>query len=276
LPFTLDVVRGHAAGGRLDIPASGLTVGREALPPAELDGDPALSREHARFIPSGDGNLVVEDLHSTNGTLVNGRRIAEPTPARPGDVIQVGATVLRVLARPAAELEADDGRMREALFAWLSRDSEGRRLLARLETDPDGAARPLAEWIRTRQASAPSQLATYVAGGHVERLVNIANARDVHIHEPPKQLWDKVANARGAPLLFLLLGIGAVVGGFASFAYPAVTAIGQGWSRVRSGDSTPPDVQIIPWVPLGMGLMVVGVVMVVLAVGASARDRRAA
>jgi hypothetical protein len=117
-----------------------------------------------------------------------------------------------------------------------------------------------------------------VSGGHVDRLVTIANARDVHIHEPPKQLWDKVANAHGAPLLLMLLGIAAVVGGFASFAYVVVSFIAQVWGALGSNDPTPPkvSVSVIPWVPLGMGLMVAGAVVVVLAVGASARDRRAA
>ena len=116
-----------------------------------------------------------------------------------------------------------------------------------------------------------------MSGGHVERLVNIARADAVHIHEPPKHLWDKVANAHGAALLFLMLGIGAVVGRIASFGYVVVSFISEVWSQLGSNDPSPQiHVQFSPWAPLGLGLEVVGVVMIILAVGASVRDRRKA
>jgi hypothetical protein len=170
-----------------------------------------------------------------------------------------------------------DADLREALYAWLSRDREGRELLSRLDHDAAGTAEPLADWIARRRHDAPAPLATYVSGGHVERLVNIANARDVHIHEPPKQLWDKVANARGGALVFLMVGIAAIVGGFASFGYVVVSFIATAWSGL--GPGSPPSttsVQFVPWAPLGLGLEIAGVVIVILAIGASARDTRRA
>ncbi|MEM7051850.1 MAG: SpoIIE family protein phosphatase [Acidobacteriota bacterium] len=51
--------------------------------------DQYLSRRHTRMVQS-DGRVMVEDLGSRNGTLVNGRAIAEPTPVGIGDVIQLG------------------------------------------------------------------------------------------------------------------------------------------------------------------------------------------
>ena len=48
-----------------------------------------------------DGRVMVEDLGSTNGTLVNGTPIAGPTILSPGDTIEVGDTTLRVAAGPA-------------------------------------------------------------------------------------------------------------------------------------------------------------------------------
>lgn len=52
--------------------------------------DKSVSREHARVIRSGD-RYIVRDLGSTNGTLVNGRRIEGDVPLRPGDMITVGS-----------------------------------------------------------------------------------------------------------------------------------------------------------------------------------------
>lgn len=45
------------------------------------------SREHAR-IKAKDNGAIVEDLHSTNGTFVNDKRIEEATLIKPGDVVR--------------------------------------------------------------------------------------------------------------------------------------------------------------------------------------------
>jgi hypothetical protein len=65
--------------------------------------DAQLSRRHAEFSVSERG-VVVRDLNSRNGMLVNGRRILE-TVLHPGDVVQVGnlaVTFLRAAAEPDA------------------------------------------------------------------------------------------------------------------------------------------------------------------------------
>jgi pilus assembly protein CpaF len=47
--------------------------------------------------------LIVEDLGSTNGTFVNGNRIAAATPLRGGDQVRVGQTTMTVEGGAAAE-----------------------------------------------------------------------------------------------------------------------------------------------------------------------------
>ncbi len=59
--------------------------------------DEQVSRKHAE-IEERTGNLVVTDLNSSNGTFVNGTRISSPQTLRPGDTVQVGTTVLKVMA----------------------------------------------------------------------------------------------------------------------------------------------------------------------------------
>src|SRR4051812_46987465 len=54
-----------------------------------------VSKRHARLI-FRDGRFIVTDLKSTNGTYVNGRKIAQATIVREGDKIYVGDFVLRV------------------------------------------------------------------------------------------------------------------------------------------------------------------------------------
>jgi len=55
--------------------------------------DSTVSKEHARLRLEGRTALV-EDLHSTNGTLVNGKAIDGPTPLRRGDRIGLGPNVI--------------------------------------------------------------------------------------------------------------------------------------------------------------------------------------
>jgi pSer/pThr/pTyr-binding forkhead associated (FHA) protein len=55
--------------------------------------DESISREHA-VILYDDEAFVVEDLQSTNGTRVNGKRI-RTSPLADGDEVQLGQTLLR-------------------------------------------------------------------------------------------------------------------------------------------------------------------------------------
>jgi predicted component of type VI protein secretion system len=56
--------------------------------------DRSVSREHARLSRLRD-TYILEDLGSTNGTLVNGRRINESVILRPGDVVTFGSIEFR-------------------------------------------------------------------------------------------------------------------------------------------------------------------------------------
>ncbi len=54
-----------------------------------------VSGRHARFSIMGQ-NLFVEDLKSTNGTAVNGHRIADPVALKSGDLVNIGDIDIRV------------------------------------------------------------------------------------------------------------------------------------------------------------------------------------
>ena len=58
--------------------------------------DPEVSREHAAIYRYEQG-YAISDLDSANGTYVNGRRISEATWIVPGDRVQMGAVLCRVL-----------------------------------------------------------------------------------------------------------------------------------------------------------------------------------
>ena len=78
-------------------PGGHLTIGRRTVGcDAVISGDPMISGSHLRIHAVGNEYLEVEDLNSTNGTLVNGRRITTPVVIRSGDMIRIGATDLVV------------------------------------------------------------------------------------------------------------------------------------------------------------------------------------
>lgn len=82
------------------IPVSGAPIRIGRAPECELVlKDSRVSRRHAR-LHARDGVLVLTDLGSTNGTLVNGHRVTELVLGA-GDRIQIGETSLLVEAAPA-------------------------------------------------------------------------------------------------------------------------------------------------------------------------------
>jgi pilus assembly protein CpaF len=72
-----------------------------------------VSKRHARLL-FRDGRFIVTDLKSTNGTYVNGRKIAQATIVREGDKIYIGDFVIRIelsaeagAAAPAPDVPSD-------------------------------------------------------------------------------------------------------------------------------------------------------------------------
>src|SRR4030042_5255367 len=67
-----------------------LTIGRDPGSDVVLS-HPIVSRKHALITQTGtDGEYNIEDLGSTNGTFVNGKRVVEPQRLHRGDSIYIG------------------------------------------------------------------------------------------------------------------------------------------------------------------------------------------
>ena len=90
------------------VPSCRLVMGDRRIPLAEGEhglgraegaavtiDSPLVSRRHAKITVAA-GRVLVEDLHSKNGTLVKGRRISAPTELRHGDEIGIGPVRLRL------------------------------------------------------------------------------------------------------------------------------------------------------------------------------------
>lgn len=79
---------------RFELKDGGTSVGRSSGSDVVLKSDDYASGRHARLTRHG-GLLYVEDLGSTNGTFVNGRKTVGATPVRNGDNVRIGATTFR-------------------------------------------------------------------------------------------------------------------------------------------------------------------------------------
>lgn len=77
ISVTGPVVVGRSPGADIVVPAS------------------YVSGRHARFSPMGS-DLMVEDLNSTNGTLLNGYPVMEPVAVRDGDTVTIGDVDIKV------------------------------------------------------------------------------------------------------------------------------------------------------------------------------------
>ena len=78
------------AGRQLLVPPQGAVIGRSRECDIVLD-DSGISRRHAQIMPSG-GGWRIEDLGSTNGLRVNGRRVQGSAQLQGGDRVEMGST----------------------------------------------------------------------------------------------------------------------------------------------------------------------------------------
>ena len=90
----LRIEEGPDAGRVVNLSRGGVyRIGREG---ADLMlEDEKVSRKHAEIGLYGPEAYVLRDLASTNGTLVNGRRVSEKVKLKNGDLIQIGDTKIR-------------------------------------------------------------------------------------------------------------------------------------------------------------------------------------
>ena len=119
-----------------------------------------VSKHHARLL-FRDGRFIVTDLKSTNGTYVNGRKIAQATIVREGDKIYIGDFVLRLETNGAsANPEAAAGE--EDSIRTVARDNAQRpvpnppAVTLKAPTHPPGAPLPRPQVNNVSNAPSPN------------------------------------------------------------------------------------------------------------------------
>ncbi|MGQ0624647.1 MAG: FHA domain-containing protein FhaB/FipA [Sporichthyaceae bacterium] len=93
-PSKVVVTHGELSGTIIALTEAQVTVGRASDSTLVLEDDYASNR-HARLYQS-NGEWLVEDLGSTNGTYLDRERVLGPTPAQLGVPIRIGKTVFEL------------------------------------------------------------------------------------------------------------------------------------------------------------------------------------
>jgi pSer/pThr/pTyr-binding forkhead associated (FHA) protein len=93
-PRLLVVTEGPLTGVTIELASQQITIGRANDATIVLNDDYASSR-HARIFPQ-DGQWILEDLGSTNGTYLDRQKVTRPMPVPPGAPVRIGKTVLEL------------------------------------------------------------------------------------------------------------------------------------------------------------------------------------
>ena len=100
--LVLHILQGPDRGKKFELPVDEpQLIGRSSESLALTDG--TVSRRHAELTPD-DGRWYLRDLDSSNGTFINGERIArDPVELSPGDQIRCGSTLVLFAIAPDDE-----------------------------------------------------------------------------------------------------------------------------------------------------------------------------
>jgi len=93
-PTRLVITSGPREGMEIDLPKEQLTIGRSSESGLVIRDD-YTSTHHARLM-LWDSNWVIQDLDSTNGTFLDGVRVALPTAVTPGTPVTIGTTTFEL------------------------------------------------------------------------------------------------------------------------------------------------------------------------------------
>ena len=117
--FQLIMRSGPTPGAVFILEGDQLTVGRDSTNGVVIN-DAEISRRHARLSFQG-GKYVLEDLGSTNGTFVNGQRLAGPRVLKAGEVVSFGEQIVLVFEANTLDAGATVVSPRAAVIPSASR-----------------------------------------------------------------------------------------------------------------------------------------------------------
>ncbi|WZO97383.1 FHA domain-containing protein [Isosphaeraceae bacterium EP7] len=94
MDYQLSVLKGRSASNVVKLAGGVTTVGRQEDCQLRINSS-QVSRRHCELYES-KGKLMVKDLGSSNGTLVNGQKVEKPVALKNGDTLTVGPIKFRI------------------------------------------------------------------------------------------------------------------------------------------------------------------------------------
>ena len=106
VPARLVVQQGRFSDQEFELNHLQMTIGRSPNNDISFT-DPEISRQHAKIVHEVSG-FAIEDMGSTNGTFVNGERVASQTRLYHGDMINLGDAIdLKFFHEPSRRQTAE-------------------------------------------------------------------------------------------------------------------------------------------------------------------------
>src|SRR5690349_22480173 len=162
--FALRFISGRYQGGEFP-----LRMNREIIIGRSSDLDMVLvedmvSRRHAK-ITTTDADIFIQDMGSTNGTFVNGEKIAGRARLAEGDRILVGTSIIKVVGVDANVSQQSEAEARRRLEAGASRQSTAGRPMSGVIEEI-----PLPDLLQLLSTSRKSGVLTIVTPGQVGKI----------------------------------------------------------------------------------------------------------
>ena len=187
---SLSVTSGDGRGKSIPIEGE-LVIGRSTSALPGLQADTEISRVHARVWLSDDGEPMIEDLGSRNGTFLNGSRIHGPRALHAGDWLRAGRTTMEVVGNGApGEAPRYDALVEEE-------ETAGHAVVAASGSPGHIRPWPLAAILAALLAGGGIGVAVAASAGDSEKTNTVVITHRVLREAPPPRL---VAPARPAQL----------------------------------------------------------------------------
>jgi pilus assembly protein CpaF len=192
MPFSIILTEKGGATQRLDFESEEITIGRVdendiCLPKGNI------SKKHTKIVVK-DGKIIVLDLKSTNGTYVNGKKLAGPQIISPDDKVYIGDFILNVeppdLGAGVEPALQDGDEPAEQTTMTPSRP----RFVATEDTRRDGRPPPPAEAPPTPKAAVIGLAGDYAATLQLahDRLIEALDLRRLDLERlGSDELWNK-------------------------------------------------------------------------------------
>jgi len=163
---TLHVLQGPDKGRTYETPDEPAIIGRSS-DQIHLS-DNSSSRRHAQIRPN-NGQWILEDLNSSNGTFLNGQRVVSPTILKHGDQIKVGSTLLVFSGQEEIEGFSGPQMIRDLVDFDMAASAGGSSILTAFDASEDSVILPPPE---TADAVAAWNVVYKVAGtiGNIESI----------------------------------------------------------------------------------------------------------